>query len=410
VNLQKKHFKGNAERLQLFVDKFFHLNHRMQEFRHEEGIFMPDSMVIKQGGQEIEAFEVSEVQRAVECLGWVTDIMNGAQNDSVILVGHFTDNGRIHHAPFTKFVKTEEFGGEGANRINAGNRFEEEFFWSMQCKLDCLCKPNKYEAQVDTLLAEIQSKELKSDISLANVVWAGPANKRRTLVAGSPVAAVSSEGRTTKEIGSTLTDITAYFGGQRQNPVYISCKHGDTVTWINTGTGPLWNKADFDSFKGSNTSRGAGSFKGFGADFLAMFGLNQNYVAATFNNFPHTTPLPTISPPSTGPGRYNLNAIKGFLKYCVGYGYWMVHAFDNGTVDIYQMTQSYMDRVCNISGNSIKIQYGGVRGKGKRINILCSSSLYNFTFNIRGKQRNDIYPTHVMCDYKKKSQGSIPET
>ena len=36
--------RGNDE---IFVNKFFHLKNRMQEFRHEEGLFMPDSMVIQ---------------------------------------------------------------------------------------------------------------------------------------------------------------------------------------------------------------------------------------------------------------------------------------------------------------------------------------------------------------------------
>ena len=62
----------------------------------------------------------------------------------------------------------------------------------------------------------------------------------------------------------------------------------------------------------------------------------------------------------------------------MGYGYWMVHGLDNGTTDIYQMTESVMDKSVKI-GN-ITIQYGGVNGKGKRVNILCESNKYKFTF------------------------------
>ncbi len=81
-------------------------------------------------------------------------------------------------------------------------------------------------------------------------------------------------------------------------------------------------------------------------------------------------------------------------------GYWMVHGLDNGTVDIYQVTESTMKRSVGI-GN-ITIQYGGAQGKGKRVNVLCESSKYKFTFNFRGKQTAATYPTHLMCDYKKK--------
>ena len=78
----------------------------------------------------------------------------------------------------------------------------------------------------------------------------------------------------------------------------------------------------------------------------------------------------------------------------------MVHGLDNGTIDMYQVNESVMDRSVGIG--DIKIQYGGVQGKGKRVNIICESSKYEFTFNFRGKQSDATYPTHIMCDYKKK--------
>ena len=40
------------------VDKFFHLNNKMQEFRHEEGLFMPDSMIFKIDNEEVDAFQI----------------------------------------------------------------------------------------------------------------------------------------------------------------------------------------------------------------------------------------------------------------------------------------------------------------------------------------------------------------
>ena len=36
------------------------------------------------------------------------------------------------------------------------------------------------------------------------------------------------------------------------------------------------------------------------------------------------------------------------------------------------------------------------------VNVLCESSKYKFSFNFRGKQSAATYPTHLMCDYKKK--------
>ena len=37
------------------------------------------------------------------------------------------------------------------------------------------------------------------------------------------------------------------------------------------------------------------------------------------------------------------------------------------------------------------------------------SKNYKFTFNIRNKQASGDYPTHMMCDYKKKKAGKISE-
>lgn len=127
-----------------------------------------------------------------------------------------------------------------------------------------------------------------------------------------------------------------------------------------------------------------------------MFGIDQDLFAKTFNEYGKEK-MPTITPKT---GTWNKKKVENLLEYCMGYGYWMVHGLDNGTVDIYQMTKSKMSSSVGI-GN-ITIQYGGVNGKGKRVNILCESNMYKFSFNFRGKQSAATYPTHLMCDYKKK--------
>lgn len=399
ANLKKgdlSKIKGGQPNYKTLVQKFFHLNHKMQEFRHEEGIFMPDSMIIKINGVEVDAFEISEKKRVDEALTFVKKVSEGGTKDSIILVGYFTENGQIRHAPFTKFIKTEEFGGEGAKKENMGNKFEKEFLWSMQCKLDCLCKPNVYEKQVDELLKMIEDKDLPSNTSLAKVEWAGPRNAKRTLVDKPPAVAVNSEGKVTKDVGSTLTDITCYFGGQKANPRYLSCKYGNTVTFINTGITTIFPESDFKLFKEKNPKKPP-KFKHKTAKILIdMFGLDPELFAKTFNEYGNQK-MPTVKPSSS---EWSKTKVKEFLRYCMGYGYWMVHGLDDGTVDLYQVTETAMNTSVNIG--DITIQYGGVQGKGKRVNILCESNKYKFTFNFRGKQSAATYPTHIMCDYKKK--------
>ena len=53
-----------------------------------------------------------------------------------------------------------------------------------------------------------------------------------------------------------------------------------------------------------------------------------------------------------------------------------------------------------VSGD-ITIYYGGKSGNGKRIDIEFSNSFFDFTMNIRNKQRG-LYPSHIMLDYKSK--------
>ena len=393
----KKDDLGKRSNDKLLVNKFFHLDGKMQEFRHEEGIFMPDSMVIQIDGDEVEAFEINEKDRAAEALAYVQKVMNGSRNDNIILVGYFTENGVIRHAPITKFVKTEEFGGAKGKKENAGNKFEREFLWSLECKINCLCKANVYEKQVNELLKEIEAKDLPRNVSLSGVEWAGPRNAKRTMVDKGQGVAINSEGKVTKDVGSTLTDVTCYFGGAEKNPRYLSCKYGNTVTFINTGIGRIFPENQFKMFTGPQLPNKPAAFTHKTAKILlSMFGIDPILFAKTFNEYGKQK-MPTVTPKAAS---WDKSKVVTLLEYCMGYGYWMVHGLDNGSVDMYQMTKSKMSSSVGI-GN-ITIQYGGVNGKGKRVNVLCESSKYKFSFNFRGKQSAATYPTHLMCDYKKK--------
>jgi hypothetical protein len=53
-------------------------------------------------------------------------------------------------------------------------------------------------------------------------------------------------------------------------------------------------------------------------------------------------------------------------------------------------------------GNDIEIHYGGVNGKGKRVDILFETKNYEFKFNIRSKSGGETFPTHTNGDYYKK--------
>ena len=77
----------------------------------------------------------------------------------------------------------------------------------------------------------------------------------------------------------------------------------------------------------------------------------------------------------------------------------MVHG-GVGPVKMYKIDEQYMKKASTITG-SVKLMYGGSQGKGKRLDIHLESSVYKFMFNLRNKQ-SGLYPSHIMCDYKKK--------
>ena len=78
----------------------------------------------------------------------------------------------------------------------------------------------------------------------------------------------------------------------------------------------------------------------------------------------------------------------------------MVHGKGATNVDIYDVDESYFNKSTTISGPIIAY-YGGTTGTGKKVIVNCESSLYKFSFNFRNKGGN-LFPSHIMCDYKKK--------
>ena len=107
------------------------------------------------------------------------------------------------------------------------------------------------------------------------------------------------------------------------------------------------------------------------------------------------------------PTTYDTSGIEKLLRSGIGYGYWMVHNTQGTNIDWYEISKQYMKEASTLT-NGVTIYYGRMNGMGKGVNMTCSSMHYNFTFNIRNKQ-GGTYPTHVMCDYKKKKDGDISE-
>jgi hypothetical protein len=373
--------RGNEETL---INKFFHLHGLSEVFLHKDGQFKPIAMVFFEDGEEIEAYETDEPDRKDEALARIRRYMDRKKSgDKVLFTGKFLNTNQIKTVTLTDMVKTEDFGGQvGGKKINLGIQFENQFYESLRCELGCSNKNTRYASEAKRLITEIGNSE-KSGFSDVEAV--GGLNQSRPLAGGSGGLYVGAK---QKNIGSTVTDITTFWG-PKKDPVYLSLKYGSTLTFINSGVGRIFTPNDYKTFFKNYSNQ-------IGKEIFRMFGIDPVLFARTFNDYPHKVALPKMDVTN----KCDKGAIEDLLQYAIGYGYYMVHGGTTGGVQMYEMDQAYMKKASRISGK-IEIMYGGSRGKGKRVDIHMESSVYRFMWNLRNKQ-SGLYPSHIMCDYKKK--------
>lgn len=368
------------------VKKFLHMDGLMDTFLHKDGQFKPHAMVLIMDGEE-HPFEHDEDDRYDELIARIRSIIErNKTQDKILFVGRFVNTNQVKTVPITEMVKTEEFGGKtGGKKINLGIKFENDFYESLRCELACECKPTTYKKEAQNLIEQI-GKEVK--VGFSDVEAVGGKNQPRPLAGGTGGLYVTAGGSKSKNIGATVTDITTNWGPNKK-PVYLSLKYGNTLTFINSGVGKIFTADDYKkSFQGYNNP--------IGKEIFRMFGIDPITYAKVFNDYPHKTKMPTVDVTS----KCDKGAIQDLLQYAIGYGYWMVHGGTTGGVKMYEIDEAYMKKASTISG-SVKLMYGGSQGKGKRLDIHMESSVYKFMFNLRNKQ-SGLYPSHIMCDYKKK--------
>ena len=316
--------------------------------------------------------------------------------------------------PITWFKKIPAFGGQGSTgggkTLNKGTQFEKDFYADAVKVLEGATTGERYIPKIVEMNKMFEKKlgkamgMVEADPKLIGVMEEGSKNKSRPLAYDKGTLVVAAEGNVTEDMGSTLTDITFQYG-QQLTPVYLSLKYGPTLTFFNSG---VRGRNGPELFTEREISQGTVTTKG-GLDFLNMFGMADNKDAIkkfceSFTNYPRTKIITDHIFPST---TYSVTAIEKLLRSGIGYGYWMVHNTKGTTIDLYEITKKYMEEAATIT-SGVKIYYGRMDGFGKGVNMTCSSKHYNFVFNIRNKQ-GGLFPTHVMCDYKKKREGDIKE-
>ena len=389
ANLDKKDL-GKRSNDEIFLEKFFEKNHRMNLFnvkrksgKPKEGIFVPSYLVFKVDGDEVVSYLSDQSNDFQEALARIQENMEltGPRNQ-ILLVGKFQNDNTVATLGLGDLQKTSEFGGQGGG--NRGNAYEDEFLKSLQCEIECICEHTKYEDQAKELIALInENQKIKGGISEA--IKVGGANKPRPLNYSGGLY-VTAGGKKTKDIGSTVSDITATFGGSKE--IYLSCKFGDTLTFINSGVKTIFKDNDYKNyFKGYKNNIGDALFK--------LFDIDKIEFARIFNMYGKGYKGKKVDVTRT----CQSSKIEDLLQYAIGYGYYMVHQ-SGPKFTAFEMTKQKMKQASKLTGKVI-LHYGRQRGTGKGLDITCESSEYNFMFNIRNKQTG-LYPTHIMCDYKKK--------
>ena len=216
---------------------------------------------------------------------------------------------------------------------------------------------------------------------------------------------ISAEGRKTEEIGPTVTDITVWIAdpeGKKEEPIYLSVKFGDTLSFFNIGV-KGGRKDSLSIFPTKSLIEG--KLTDMGKDFLDMFNINHGKFLETFQKYDKEnkkTKTPTIedhreSYSIKGQAKRNL---QNFIKSGVGKGYWMVHR-DKSGLHVYNINDKFLKDASTLTSDNINIDYGGKEGYAKRVNIDFSTKEYDFSINLRSKSSSDNYPGYANGDYKK---------
>ena len=176
--------RGNDE---ILLKKFFSLDNRMNSFlcktQSQEGQFVPLGLVFMVDGDEIAGFQNDQSEDYDEALARLRENMKlaGTRN-KVFFTGTWQNTKQIETISLTDLEKTDEFGGQvGGKKVNLGIQFENDFYKSLQCELQCEDKNTKYKKDARKLV-DIINETLKVKGGLSGVEAVGGKNKPRPLM------------------------------------------------------------------------------------------------------------------------------------------------------------------------------------------------------------------------------------
>jgi len=289
----------------------------------------------------------------------------------------FNDSGAKYEGITIKFGEGSR-GGRGV--ASKGLKFENELVAELELyNKEGLTEDNKNNYQYSRLIIEM-SKEIGIKPGNFKVELEGGKNQSRPLKfeEGNPIVSFSAG-----TAAETLTDITIT---KDNKPYYLSAKYGSTLTFFNSGITKIFPKSEIEAGEIKNSD---------GISLLKTFGIDNKLFCRVFNEYGETN----FSSESGASSLYDVNKIKSLIQSGIGEGYYMVHAGTKKGDQFYKVDSAYSQTASDVSAPIV--YYGGSGGDGKRVDIIVESPTYFFKINNRNKA-GGLYPTHIMCDYRKK--------
>ena len=285
---------------------------------------------------------------------------------------------------FDMFQFDSEFGPvqivlSGGASANKGNAFEGSLTGDLnRFKVEGFTKENQSQFTNLELTKEIVT-ELGLKKGNFEVKDTGKLNQKRPLV----ITPQGPEITQKTTVAETVADIIIYKG---KEPYYLSLKFGGTLTFFNSGIRSILPVNEIQS--GEITDRS-------GQILLEALGIDNKTFCAVFNSYAKGKPGKF----EVKQGKVSIPKLQHLVKSGIGNGYYYVQG-GKGSNLFFKIDEEYSEEASKITSKPV-VYYGGMDGKGKRVDIVFESAKYIFKVNIRPKDRG-VYPTHIMCDYKAK--------
>ena len=363
-----------------FIKKIMHDKNFGSDFKAEDGLFCSHSIEVMYDDNTKKIYKPSSNKKQNEKL--IREyIARGEFVKSIDVIGTFAGQKAEKTIKVSKLTKTEEFGGQPSSgkKINLGIKFEKDLYAKMYECLEGKKCVGPYSEAANYIIKQ-SSKMVKSPATKFEDT--GKRNTPRPIKASG--TSIYIEPNNAAKHGKLLSDIDIIHKSTKRS--YLSLKYGSTLTFMNAGVGKIFTEADMKKNKITTDA---------GKAILNAFSIDEKLFCDVFNKYNKTKqkfPSIRIKP--------NMQSLKQLLSTGIGSDYWMVHGQPNGTVHFWYMDPKMNKSYSSVSGQ-VTIYYGGKSGKGKRIDIEFSNPYFDFTMNIRNKQRG-LYPSHIMLDYKSK--------